>query len=66
MLDMNLRRHRMGMGVQVVVKDPAEIENIKKREMDITKERIHKIIDASARVVLTTKGVDDLCMKYFV
>ena len=66
MLDMNLQRHRMAMGVQVIVKDPAEIENIKKREMDITKERIHKIIDAGARVVLTTKGVDDLCMKYFV
>ena len=66
MLDMNLQRHRMAMGVQVIVKDPAEIENIKKREMDITKERIRKIIDAGARVVLTTKGVDDLCMKYFV
>eukprot|EP00571_Detonula_confervacea_P009963 CAMPEP_0172305314 /NCGR_PEP_ID=MMETSP1058-20130122/6626_1 /TAXON_ID=83371 /ORGANISM="Detonula confervacea, Strain CCMP 353" /LENGTH=589 /DNA_ID=CAMNT_0013016869 /DNA_START=50 /DNA_END=1819 /DNA_ORIENTATION=+ len=66
MLDMNLQRHRMGMGVQVIVKDPKEIENIKKREMDITKERIRKIIDAGARVVLTTKGVDDLCMKYFV
>jgi len=34
--------------------------------MDITKERITKIIDTGARVVLTTKGVDDLCMKYFV
>lgn len=65
-LDMNLQRHRMAMGVQVVVKDPAEIENIKKREMDITKERITKIIENGAKVVLTTKGVDDLCMKYFV
>mmetsp|Transcript_17921 Transcript_17921/g.26715 ORF Transcript_17921/g.26715 Transcript_17921/m.26715 type:complete len:547 (+) Transcript_17921:473-2113(+) len=66
MLDMNLQRHRMAMGVQVIVKDPAEIENIKKREMDITKERIRKILDAGAKVVLTTKGVDDLCLKYFV
>jgi len=66
MLDMNLQRHRMGMGVQVVVKDPAEIENIKRREMDITKERVRKILDAGARVILTTKGVDDLCLKYFV
>ena len=66
MLDMNLQRHRMAMGVQIVVKDLNEIENIKKREMDITKERIQKIIDAGANVVLTTKGVDDLCLKYFV
>jgi len=66
MLDMNLQRHRMAMGVEIKVKDPQEIENIKKREMDITKEKIQKILEAGARVVLTTKGVDDLCMKYFV
>lgn len=66
MLDMNLQRHRMALGVQVIVKDPKEIENIKQREMDITKERIRKILDAGAKVVLTTKGVDDLCLKYFV
>jgi len=36
------------------------------REMDITKERIMKIIEAGANVILTTKGIDDLCLKYFV
>jgi len=66
LLDMNIQRHRMAMGVQIIVKDPKEIEKIKKREMDITKERIQKILDAGANVILTTKGVDDLCMKYFV
>mmetsp|Transcript_44268 Transcript_44268/g.51889 ORF Transcript_44268/g.51889 Transcript_44268/m.51889 type:complete len:156 (+) Transcript_44268:258-725(+) len=65
-LDMNLQRHRMAMGVQVIVKDPKEIENIKQRETDITKERIHKILDTGVNVVLTTKGVDDFYMKYFV
>lgn len=66
LLDMNLQRHRMAMGVQVIIKDPKEIENIKQREMDITKEKIGKILAAGANVVLTTKGIDDLCMKYFV
>jgi T-complex protein 1 subunit alpha len=66
MLDINLQRHRLQMGVQVVVKDPDEIEKIRQREMDITKERIMKIIDAGANVILTTKGIDDLCLKYFV
>lgn len=66
MLDMNLQKHRMAMGISIQVKDAAEIENIKKREMDITKEKIQKIIDAGANVVLTTKGMDDVCMKYFV
>lgn len=66
MIDMNLQRHRMAMGINIKVTDPQEIENIKKREMDITKEKIQKILNAGANVVLTTKGVDDLCMKYFV
>ena len=29
-------------------------------------ERIKKILDAGANVVLTTKGIDDMCLKYFV
>mmetsp|Transcript_6936 Transcript_6936/g.7104 ORF Transcript_6936/g.7104 Transcript_6936/m.7104 type:complete len:138 (+) Transcript_6936:97-510(+) len=65
-LDMNLQRHRMAMGVQVIVKDPEEIEKFKQREIDITKEHIHKILDTGVKVVLTTKGADELCMKYFV
>ena len=48
------------------MKDPKEFENIKQQEMDITKERIHKILDTGVNIMLTTKGADDLCMKYFV
>lgn len=36
------------------------------RESDITKERIQKILSAGANVVLTTGGIDDMCLKYFV
>jgi len=36
------------------------------REIEITTERIKKILDAGANVVLTTKGIDDLCLKLFV
>ena len=66
MLDMNLQKHRMAMGINIQVKDAKEIENIRQREMDITKEKIQKIIAVGANVVLTTKGMDDTCMKYFV
>jgi T-complex protein 1 subunit alpha len=66
LLDMNLQRHRMAMGVQIQVKDPKEVEKITQREMDITKEKIQKILATGAKVILTTKGIDDLCMKYFV
>ena len=66
LLDFNLQRHRMQMGVSIVVHDPTEIEKIRNREADITKERIQKILDSGANVVLTSGGIDDLCMKYFV
>jgi len=65
-LDMDLRKAKMQLGVQVVVTDPKELEAIREREADITKERIMKVLDAGANVVLTTKGIDDMSLKYFV
>jgi len=65
-LDMNLQKARMHMGVQVLVTDPRELEKIRERESDITRERVQKILDAGANVILTTKGIDDMCLKYFV
>jgi len=65
-LDMNLQKAKMAMGVQVLVTDPTELEKIREREADITRERVQKILDAGANVILTTKGIDDTCLKYFV
>ncbi len=39
---------------------------IRARELDITKERIELILKAGANVILTTKGIDDMALKYFV
>lgn len=55
LLDFDLRRHRMQMGVQVLIKNPRELEAVQQREADITKEKIHKLIAAGANVILTTK-----------
>lgn len=65
-LDFNLQKHKLQMGVQIVVTDTKQVEDIRQREMDITKEKIMKIIEAGAKVILTTKGIDDLCLKYFI
>lgn len=65
-LDMNLQKARMAMGVQILVTDPAELEKIRERESGITRERIQKILDTGANVILTSKGIDDMCLKYFV
>ena len=65
-LDFSLQKAKMKMGVQVLVDDPDQLEAIRDRESDITKERIQKILSAGANVILTTGGIDDLCLKYFV
>jgi len=65
-LDFNLQKARLHLGVQVLVSDPAELAAIRSRESDIARERVQAILDAGANVVLTSKGIDDLCLKYFV
>ncbi|CAL5401268.1 hypothetical protein ACSBR2_004612 [Camellia fascicularis] len=65
-LDFNLQKTKMQMGIQVLVTDPRELEKIRQREADMTKERIEKLLKAGANVVLTTKGIDDMALKYFV
>ncbi len=66
-LDFNLMKTKMKMGVQVcpcparcltaqvLVNDPEKLDAIRKRELDITKERIEKVLKAGANVVLTTQ-----------
>ncbi|KAL1929810.1 hypothetical protein VTP01DRAFT_1948 [Rhizomucor pusillus] len=65
-LDMNLQKARMHLGVNIVVDDPDKLEDIRKREIEITTERIQKILATGANVILTTQGIDDLCLKLFV
>jgi T-complex protein 1 subunit alpha len=65
-LDINLQKARMAMGVQININDPEQLEEIRKREYGIVLEKIRMIIAAGANVVLTTKGIDDLCLKEFV
>jgi len=52
--------------VQVLVNDPKELERIRAKEFDTTADRIKMILQAGANVVLTTKGIDDMALKYFV
>jgi T-complex protein 1 subunit alpha len=66
LLDYDLRKFKMSLGVQVVVTDPTKLQAIRDREEDIIKERIELMLKAGANVVLTTKGIDDMCMKFLV
>lgn len=52
--------------LQVLITDPEKLDAIRARELDITKERIQKILSTGVNVVLVSGGIDDLCLKYFV
>ncbi|KAG8805735.1 T-complex protein 1 subunit alpha [Serendipita sp. 399] len=65
-LDIDLRKQRMHLGIQLQADDPEQLEAMRRRESEIVLERIRKILAAGANVVLTSKGIDDLCLKEFV
>lgn len=65
-IDFNLNKFRLAMGVQVLVNDPKNLEEIRKREMDILKERLDMIISSGVNVVFTTMAIDDCASKYMV
>ena len=56
----------MALGTTVQCEDVSKLAEVRQREMDITKERIQKIIDAGANVIVTTKGIDDFAQKFLV
>lgn len=65
-IDFNLQKTKMDMGVQVLVTDPKELERIRQEELNITARRVKMMIDAGANVILCSKGIDDMALKYFV
>ncbi|KAF2723866.1 putative t-complex protein 1 alpha subunit [Polychaeton citri CBS 116435] len=65
-LDMNLQKERMKMGVNVVIDDPAQLEKIRERESSIVLERVDMILRSGATAIFTTKGIDDMCLKHFI
>jgi T-complex protein 1 subunit alpha len=65
-LDMHLGKFRLNPGVAVLIEDPAHLEKVRQRELDVTKERCQKLIAAGANVILCTKGIDDFAVKYFI
>jgi len=66
LLDFDLKKHKMSMGVNIVIDDPEELEKVRQKEMDFTKDKIKKILDAGCTALFTTKGIDDFAMKYLV
>ena len=66
MVDFDMRRLALKFGIQMIMDNPDEAEAMRAREYGIIKDRIDILIKAGANVILTTKGIDDAAIKYFV
>eukprot|EP01083_Nonionella_stella_P093028 260556_1 len=66
MVDFDMRKMALKFGVQMIMENPEDVESMRAREYDIIKERVDMLIKAGANVILTTKGIDDAAIKYFV
>ena len=65
-LDINLQKERMKLGVNITIDDPKQLEQIRAREAGIVNERVAMILKSGVNVVFTTKGIDDMVLKLFV
>ncbi len=65
-IDFNLSKAKMQMGVQILIDNPSELEKVRLKELDITKQRCMRILESGANVIMSSKGIDDFALKYFV
>ncbi|CDJ55995.1 TCP-1/cpn60 family chaperonin, putative [Eimeria maxima] len=66
LVDFGFRQHRMQLGISIEVNDPKDLEKIRQQEKDIARQRCKLILQSGANVIITTQGIDDMCLKYFV
>ncbi|OAF68638.1 T-complex protein 1 subunit alpha [Intoshia linei] len=64
--DFNFQKHRMKLGVNIVVDQPKKLDEIRNREFSITKDKIMKVIQSGTNLVATSGGIGDEYMKYFI
>ncbi|KAJ2157564.1 chaperonin-containing T-complex alpha subunit Cct1 [Coemansia sp. RSA 552] len=62
-VDFDITKTRMKLGVQIVIDDPESLEAIRKREADISSERVRMLLDAGVTAVFSTRGIDDAYAK---
>ena len=64
--DFDMRKMALKFGIQMLITDTNNIEGMRQKELDAMKKKIDLLMNAGANVILTTKGIDDMALKYFV
>mmetsp|Transcript_16911 Transcript_16911/g.23427 ORF Transcript_16911/g.23427 Transcript_16911/m.23427 type:complete len:562 (+) Transcript_16911:61-1746(+) len=66
LLDFDLRAVKLRLGISATIHDPSKAEDMRRRELDITRERVRKILASGANVILTSCGMEDAIQKILV
>jgi len=66
MIDFDLRKKPLKFGIQMIIEDPDELQAMRETEIRRVEEKCQLIIDSGASVCLTTGGIDEIAIQYFV
>jgi len=66
LIDFDLRKKPLKFGIQMIITDPNELEGMRQTEIEAVTKKCQLVIDSGANVVLTTGGIDDIAVQYFV
>lgn len=62
LIDFDLKKMKMPLTSQIIAEDPDKLEAMRKMESELILRRVRKIL-MNANVILSSKGIDDICMK---
>eukprot|EP00924_Labyrinthula_sp_SR-Ha-C_P000762 maker-scaffold_7-snap-gene-3.56-mRNA-1 protein AED:0.04 eAED:0.04 QI:420/1/1/1/1/1/7/59/552 len=65
LLDFGLARFKVKMGITVSLSSVEEVSGLQQREIELTRERVDRLLDTGANAVFLSGGVDDLVLKFF-
>ncbi|KAG0420758.1 T-complex protein 1 subunit alpha [Dictyocoela roeselum] len=65
LIDFDLRKTKLPLGAQIVAENPDNLESMRLKESEIVINQVRKIL-SKANVILSTKGIDDICLKPIV
>ncbi|GKT15427.1 T-complex protein 1 subunit alpha [Aduncisulcus paluster] len=66
MLDFDLKKKRLGMGIEMKVENAEDLEGMQEKESEMAIADVKLVLSSGCNVVMTTQGIDDLCMQYLV
>lgn len=65
-IEFSLLLDKLPLTAAIQVDNPEKLEAIRKEEIELTKKKCRAIIDSGAKLVLSTGGIDEMCIKMFI